>query len=66
LSRRRGAGLWLWKPYLINRTLATMEEGALLMYSDAVTSEIELVSTFLSRARLGCGFLSKLLGPPGV
>eukprot|EP00961_Rhodomonas_salina_P273499 3695546-Rhodomonas_salina.1 len=35
LQHRRGAGFWLWKPFLLNRTLHGMEEGDLLMYVDA-------------------------------
>ena len=32
---KRGAGLWLWKPYLVNRTLDMMKDGDWLFYSDA-------------------------------
>lgn len=32
---KRGAGLWLWKPYLINKALMTIKEGDWLFYSDA-------------------------------
>lgn len=32
---KRGAGLWLWKPYIINKALSELEEGAWLFYSDA-------------------------------
>ena len=31
----RGYGYWLWKPYLIHRTLATLQDGDLLIYADA-------------------------------
>jgi len=31
----RGNGLWLWKPYLIRKTLLTLEEGDILFYSDS-------------------------------
>ncbi|EKX42848.1 hypothetical protein GUITHDRAFT_140982 [Guillardia theta CCMP2712] len=34
-NQRKGAGLWLWKPYLINQSLHTLSEGDLLMYADA-------------------------------
>ena len=34
-SYRRGNGLWLWKPYLIYKTLLTMPNGALLFYCDS-------------------------------
>ena len=32
---KRGAGLWLWKPYLIHKALSQLEEGDWLFYSDA-------------------------------
>ena len=38
LTTARGGGLWLWKPYLINRTLHDadlMDEGDSLLYVDA-------------------------------
>ena len=35
LRRRKGAGLWLWKPHLINATLASLPDGFILMYCDA-------------------------------
>jgi hypothetical protein len=35
LNTPRGGGLWLWKPYLINRTLHSLQEGDYLLYMDA-------------------------------
>lgn len=35
LSQSRGAGYWLWKPYLILRELKAMRHGDLLVYCDA-------------------------------
>mmetsp|Transcript_25921 Transcript_25921/g.62524 ORF Transcript_25921/g.62524 Transcript_25921/m.62524 type:complete len:195 (+) Transcript_25921:1011-1595(+) len=35
LAKKRGGGLWLWKPYIINKTLATMNEGDYVVYHDA-------------------------------
>eukprot|EP00960_Hanusia_phi_P029847 748210-Hanusia_phi.AAC.4 len=35
LNQRKGAGLWLWKPYFINQSLHSLSEGDLLMYADA-------------------------------
>jgi hypothetical protein len=35
LRQPRGAGLWLWKPYLVARVLAGLAEGELLLYADA-------------------------------
>lgn len=36
-SYRRGAGLWLWKPYIIDKALSMIKEGDYLMYSDAAS-----------------------------
>ena len=35
LSQKRGAGYWIWKPYLINKTFEMMLDGDLLVYSDS-------------------------------
>lgn len=35
LSRPRGAGYWIWKPFLILKTFETLEEGDIVLYSDA-------------------------------
>jgi hypothetical protein len=35
LSQARGAGFWVWKPHLINKTLQTMGDGDWLMYTDS-------------------------------
>jgi len=34
-SIKRGAGLWLWKPYLILKTLESLSDGEYLMYTDS-------------------------------
>ncbi|MDP4201570.1 MAG: hypothetical protein Q8861_02660 [Bacteroidota bacterium] len=34
-SYKRGAGLWLWKPYLIAKTLTQLNDGDYLIYTDA-------------------------------
>lgn len=34
-SYKRGAGLWLWKPYLIHKALLSIKDGDWLFYSDA-------------------------------
>lgn len=33
-SNSRGYGYWLWKPYLIKKTMDTMKDGDILMYLD--------------------------------
>lgn len=35
LSYKRGVGLWLWKPYVILKTLKKLNNGDILFYSDA-------------------------------
>lgn len=35
LSQKRGRGYWLWKPYIIAKTLNLMEENDILIYSDS-------------------------------
>lgn len=35
LTRERGAGYWLWKPYFINKALWEIGEDDILFYSDA-------------------------------
>ena len=35
LKQEKGGGYWLWKPYIIRRTLQGMEEGDFLFYADA-------------------------------
>jgi hypothetical protein len=34
-SQPRGAGYWLWKPYVILKTLVTLDPGDWLMYTDS-------------------------------
>lgn len=35
LSKKRGAGYWLWKPYFICRVLSQLSDGDYLFYSDS-------------------------------
>lgn len=35
LSNKRGAGYWLWKPYIISKVLSETQEGDWLVYIDA-------------------------------
>lgn len=50
LSEKRGAGYWLWKPYLIDRVLSSMENNDLLMYCDSSISQINNLTPVLSLA----------------
>jgi hypothetical protein len=51
LSYRKGAGCWLWKPYIILRTLEGAADGDTVLYAD---SGAQLVSSPEPLARL-CG-----------
>ena len=35
LNEKRGGGYWLWKPYIINKTLEKLNDGDLLFYLDS-------------------------------
>lgn len=34
LQQKRGAGFWLWKPYIILQTMQSVAEGDIIMYCD--------------------------------
>lgn len=35
LAQKKGAGYWLWKPWIILKTLQTVEENAIVIYADS-------------------------------
>lgn len=35
LAQKRGGGYWLWKPYIVKKTLEQLNEGEFLIYSDS-------------------------------
>ena len=41
LSKPRGAGYWIWKPYIILETFNKLQEGDIVIYSDAGLSVID-------------------------
>lgn len=41
LSLPRGGGYWIWKPYIIMRTLMRLDDGDLVMYSDAAQDFVD-------------------------
>lgn len=41
LSQQRGAGYWMWKPYVIKKALESINENDILMYSDSGISFIK-------------------------
>ena len=47
LSQKRGFGYWLWKPYIIQKTLREINEGDYLFYIDAGTIAVQPVSPLI-------------------
>lgn len=47
LSNSRGAGYWLWKPYIILKTLLTMKEEDILFYCDSGASFVGSFDEYL-------------------
>ncbi len=48
LECERGGGYWLWKPYLINKTLKNMKDGDYLFYCDSGAFFIGSVNELIS------------------
>ncbi|CAF1097901.1 unnamed protein product [Adineta ricciae] len=44
LNRKRGAGYWLWKPYIILQELYYAREGDIIVYSDALVNFVANIS----------------------
>ncbi|MCB9090532.1 MAG: hypothetical protein H6628_19740 [Calditrichae bacterium] len=51
LSRSKGAGYWLWKPYFIRHTLDTLREDDFLFYCDAGAYFIDSIDGLVDTAR---------------
>ncbi|MBU3621127.1 hypothetical protein [Polynucleobacter sp. CS-Odin-A6] len=47
LRQSRGAGYWLWKPYIIMQALDQLRDGDLLMYADAASHFIHSANPLL-------------------
>lgn len=47
LSERRGAGLWLWKPYFVYRVLNEVEENEIILYTDSATYFVRNISSLI-------------------
>jgi len=47
---KRGAGLWLWKPYTINKALHEINEGDWLLYLDSGTTVIRDIHHLVKHA----------------
>jgi hypothetical protein len=48
LNEKPGAGYWLWKPYLILKTLEQMPEGDVLLYADSGLLISRPISEFIA------------------
>lgn len=48
LSYRRGGGLWLWKPYIILKTLETIRDDDWLFYADSGSIYVNEVSKLVN------------------
>lgn len=46
---QRGNGLWVWKPYLIKKTLDSMKDGEILFYCDSGACFIRNVNDIISK-----------------
>ncbi len=44
LQRKRGAGYWLWKPYIIYQELYLARDGDIIVYSDALVDFVANIS----------------------
>lgn len=47
-SAQRGAGYWLWKPWLVARELEALEDGDVLFYADAAMHFIRPIEPLLA------------------
>ncbi|HEY9702184.1 MAG TPA: hypothetical protein V6C58_07045 [Allocoleopsis sp.] len=48
-KQKRGAGYWLWKPYLINKALHFVKDADILIYSDAGVEFINSVHHIIEK-----------------
>jgi len=48
LSKKRGAGYWLWKPYIIYKTLKDVRDGDIIFYSDSGSEFIKDVTPLVN------------------
>lgn len=49
LSQPRGLGFWAWKPYVIEKSMRSLSDGDILIYSDAGVEFINNVSHIIDR-----------------
>jgi hypothetical protein len=49
LDQNRGAGYWLWKPYIINKMLNRINENEYLVYTDAGVEFVNDISILINK-----------------
>jgi hypothetical protein len=49
LKQERGVGYWLWKPYIVYQTMTDLNDGDILIYSDAGVEFVNNVSEIINR-----------------
>ncbi len=52
LDQPRGAGYWLWKPFFIYKAMCELQDGDILIYSDAGTVFVDSPDTLLALAQM--------------
>ncbi len=52
LNCKRGAGYWLWKPYVISKTLNEINDGDYLFYADAGSVYVRNISSLIDLMEL--------------
>ena len=53
LSKKRGNGLWLWKPYFINQVLNESNDGDIIFYADSGALFLQSIDALISSIRSG-------------
>lgn len=51
LSEKRGNGLWLWKPYFINKVLNECSDGDIVFYADSGAFFVKKIDKLISSLR---------------
>lgn len=49
LNNKRGAGYWLWKPYVVNEAMGRLTDDDILVYSDAGIEWLQPVHEIINR-----------------
>lgn len=51
LSEKRGNGLWLWKPYFINKVMSECNDGDIVFYADSGSFFLKRIDKLISSLR---------------